>query len=120
MDANSFIGCGRVEDAPSISTPGGKKQAYFILGINEKRQDSNKAWVDNIIRVPIVALEGQADVVERYVVPGHEVIVQGSLITWTDESGAIRFCVKAFRISLGMKPKGSTPNAQSGPNIPGL
>lgn len=112
MDQNKCLFIGKVEETPQISDQNGRKQAFFMLMVNDRVQGSNGQWVDKLMKTPIFALEKKADLVEQYVVAGQELSVECKHQSWMAED-KLQHGFILQQVSFGFKPR-TTSNAPAG------
>lgn len=114
---------GRLGKDPEIRhTQGGKPIANFSLATSETWKDKSGEKQERTEWHNIVVFnEGLSGVVERYLVKGSQVFVQGQLRTrkWEDKDGATRYTTEVVLDAfngvlrmLGGKPEGSSEKAE--------
>jgi hypothetical protein len=117
MDANKMIEMGKVAGTPVISDNGGKKQAFFHLLANHRAPGANGQWVDNFCKLPVYALDKKADVIEKNVVDGQELYLEGRYQSWDMGNGTLGHGMiidAGGTISLGFKPRTDAQKAGGG------
>ncbi len=105
MDFNKTIFVGKVKGL-QISENSGKKQAFFSLVVNNRRPDANGQWVDKPVDVPMYAPDKKADLVEKYVVEGQELLIECQYEAWQAE-GQAHHVFTLLNVVFGFKPKGT-------------
>ena len=115
MNLNKVILCGRVTKLPEIqTTTSGNKVAKISLATN---QFMGKDKEDKTTYHNLVAWNSFAEVVEKYIVVGHEIIVEGHIDNRSykkkDGSNGYISEVVVERLQLGSKPKNETQRKQA-------
>ena len=105
MDYSKTMSIGKVKGL-QISSPNGKKQAFFHLTVNNRRQDANGQWVDKLMDVPMFASDKKADLIEKYVVEGQELWIECQYEAWTAQE-QVQHVFTVLSVGFGFKPKGS-------------
>jgi single-strand DNA-binding protein len=78
---------GNTGQAPEIiALSNGKKLAKFSLATNEVYKNAQGEKVENVHWHNIVAWNGQAEIIEKYVNKGQEIAVEGKLVTQSYET----------------------------------
>ena len=118
MNLNKVILCGRVTKAPEVlMTPSGHKVAKISLATNEYQ---GKEKDDKTIFHNLVAWNKTADIVEKYVIKGQEIMIEGHIDNRTykkkDGSNGYISEVVVERLQLGSKPKAERSEYQSTTN----
>lgn len=106
MNLNKVILCGRVTKAPEIkSTTSGKKVARISLATN---QFMGKGKEDKTTFHNLVAWSSIADVAEKYITKGQEIMIEGHIDNRTykkkDGSNGYISEVVVERLQLGSSP----------------
>lgn len=109
MDFMKCIFVGKVEDKPRIKDTQGKKQAFFNFVVNDRVPGANGQWVDNPQSIPMFATDKKAEIIEQYVVAGHELTIECKYQSWKDGAGNQRHVFTVQNIVLGWKPKATAP-----------
>ncbi len=104
MDWNKTVFIGKTENMPEIGEHNGRKQAFFNLIVNDRTQGANGQWVDRPMRVPVYAYDAKAELVQKYVVAGHELAVECKYQNWEDQ-GQLRHAFILLNVSFGFKPR---------------
>jgi single-stranded DNA-binding protein len=118
MDANKMVVIAKVSGVPKINGEGDGKQAFFTVLANHRAPDKNGQWVDNYSKLPVFAVGRKADVVEKNVVDGQELYLEGRYQSWDTGNGTTGHAMVidvAGVISLGFKPKVDKPVQQATP-----
>ncbi|KKN45491.1 hypothetical protein LCGC14_0682400 [marine sediment metagenome] len=113
MDYSKTMFIGKVKGL-QISSPDGKKQAFFHLVVNKKRPDANGQWVDKPVDVPMFASDKKADLIEQYVVEGQELWIECQYEAWTAE-GQNHHVFTVLSVGFGFKPKGTGGGPSTAP-----
>ena len=111
MDYSKTMFIGKVKGL-QISSPNGKKQAFFHLVVNNRRPDANGQWVDKPVDVPMFASDKKADLIEQYVVEGQELWIECQYEAWVANEEAQHVFI-VLSVGFGFKPKGSTGGGPS-------
>lgn len=106
MDYNKWVAVGKVEGTPQITMNGEKKQASINFMVNDRAPGANGQWVDNLMRVPVYAMDKKADLVEKYVVAGQELLIECKYKSW-EVNGSLQHGMILLNVIFGFKPKGS-------------
>lgn len=115
MDFNKTTFIGKVKGAPQISQgAGGEAQAQMVFLVNDRVQDQNQQWVDRPMEVPVFARGKKADVIQKYVVDGQELLLECVYKNWRDQQGNLQHAFIILNVQLGFKPR--TANQQQGPS----
>jgi single-strand DNA-binding protein len=95
------------QDPEIINLESGKKLAKFSLATNESYKDANGTKQTKTDWHNIVAWGKTADIVEKYVMKGKEVAVEGKLTTrtWEDKDGMKRYITEVVCNELIMLGK---------------
>ncbi|RAJ18020.1 single-stranded DNA-binding protein [Olleya aquimaris] len=95
------------QDPEIINLESGKKLAKFSLATNESYKDANGTKQTKTDWHNIVAWGKTADIVEKYVIKGKEVAVEGKLTTrtWEDKDGMKRYITEVVCNELLMLGK---------------
>ena len=106
MNLNKVILCGRVTKAPEIKeTPSGKKVAIISLATN---MFMGKGKEDKTTFHNLVAWSSIAEVVEKYVSVGQEIIIEGNINNrnYEDKQGIKKSISEVIveRLQLGSSP----------------
>jgi len=106
MNLNKVILCGRVTKAPEIkSTTSGKKVARISLATN---MFMGKGKEDKTTFHNLVAWSSIADVAEKYISVGQEIIIEGNISnrTYEDKQGIKKNISEVIveRLQLGSSP----------------
>jgi single-strand DNA-binding protein len=106
MNLNKVILCGRVTKAPEIKeTPSGKKVAIISLATN---MFMGKGKEDKTTFHNLVAWSSIAEVVEKYVSVGQEIIIEGNINNrnYEDKQGIKKNISEVIveRLQLGSSP----------------
>ena len=106
MNLNKVILCGRVTKAPEIkSTTSGKKVARISLATN---MFMGKGKEDKTTFHNLVAWSSIADVAEKYISVGQEIIIEGNISnrTYEDKQGIKKNVSEVIveRLQLGSSP----------------
>jgi single-stranded DNA-binding protein len=104
MDYNKCTFIGKVEEKPQARDAKGQKQVFFNLIVNDRVQKGDK-WVDQPVTLPIFATDKKADIIDQYVVPGQEVLLECKYQAWKDASGNTRHVFTVFNVIFGFKPR---------------
>jgi len=106
MNLNKVILCGRVTKLPEVKmTTSGKKVAKISLATNMYQ---GKGKEDKTTFHNLVAWERTAEIVESFVVVGHEILVEGSIDNRSyEKDGVKKYTTEIIveRLQLGSKPK---------------
>lgn len=109
MNLNKIILCGRVTKLPEIqSTQSGKKVAKISLATNKYmgKDKPEKTTYHNL-----VAWNAYAEIAEKYIVVGHEIIVEGYVDnrSYKAKDGTNRYVSEVIveGLQLGSKPNGA-------------
>ena len=106
MNLNKVILCGRVTKLPEVKmTTSGKKVAKISLATNMYQ---GKGKEDKTTFHNLVAWERTAEIVESFVVVGHEILVEGSIDNRSYEKDGVKKYITEViveRLQLGSKPK---------------
>lgn len=113
MDLNRWVGIGKVDGTPAISSNGGKKQSFFNFTVTRRTQQANGQWVNAPMTVPVYSYDTKADVVEKYVEDGQELALECHIMTW-DNNGQLGFGMIIDNVSLGFKPRKDTQQTGGG------
>ena len=119
MDFNKCVFIGKVQGAPQISEVQGHKQATIKFVLNDRKPGANGQWVDSPMVIDVFARDKKADVFEKYVVTGQELVLECKYINW-DAGGTIAHAFQCFTVGLGFKPKGveqAPANVPAGPPL---
>lgn len=87
---NKVMLIGTLGKDPEVRTiPNGTKVANFSMATNKKYKDKNDQWVEKTEWHSIVIWRGLAEVVEKYLVKGSQVYIEGELVTrsWENAEG---------------------------------
>jgi len=119
MDFNKCTFVGKVESAPQVSQNAqGRKQVFFHLVVNNRVRDAGGTWVDKFIKLPIYATEKKADIIEQYVVAGHELLIETKYQNW-EANGQLQHAFELLGVTLGFKPRQNNEvNQPKDDNIP--
>ena len=106
MNLNKVILCGRVTKAPEIKeTPSGKKVARISLATN---MFMGKGKEDKTTFHNLVAWSSIAEVAEKYISVGQEIIIEGNISnrTYEDKQGIKKSISEVIveRLQLGSSP----------------
>ncbi|WGD35647.1 single-stranded DNA-binding protein [Olleya sp. YS] len=95
------------QDPEIINLESGKKLAKFSLATNESYKDANGTKQTKTDWHNIVAWGKTADIIEKYVIKGKEVAVEGKLTTrtWEDKDGMKRYITEVVCNELLMLGK---------------
>lgn len=110
MDWNKCTFIGKVKTAPQISDNSGMKQALFKFTLNDRTQGANGQWVDRPMDVDVFAREKKADLFEKYVVVGQELMLECKYVNW-EANGVVRHAFQVLNVGFGFKPRNSEPTA---------
>lgn len=110
MDYNRWTAVGKIEHRPPITEANGRKQMSFNFIVNDRRPDANKQYTDHPMKVPVFAFDSKAELMEKYVVDGQELMIDCKYINW-DDNGTLRHGFVVLSVVFGFKPKGSGGNA---------
>lgn len=113
MDFNKWIAVGKVEGLPQITMNGDRKQASFNFIINDRAPGANGQWVDQQMSVPVYAMDKKADLVEKYVVAGQELLVECKYKSW-DANGTPQHGMILLNVIFGFKPRDGAGAAPAG------
>jgi len=119
MDYSRSTFVGRVKGKPHIvAVEGGKKHAFLTLVVNKRVLGANKQYVDQPTEIPLFA-DTKAELIEQYVVPGHELLVNCQYNAWTDDKGILQHTFVVQSVTFGFKPKqdGATGYSKSAPPL---
>lgn len=111
MNLNKVILCGRVTKEPEIlSTASGKKVAKISLATN---QFMGKDKEPKTVFHNLVAWGTTADVAEKYVTKGQEIMIEGHIDnrTYKKKDGSNGYISEVIveNLQLGNKPNGAEP-----------
>jgi len=121
MELNKSMFIGKVKGQPTISEANGKKSAQLVLTVNDRTPGANGQWVSRPMDVLIYTQDTKrANVIEQYVKPEQELLIEASYINWKDNNGAIQHAFRLISIGLGYAPKSSAPAPQQGGFPPGM
>ncbi len=95
------------QDPEIINLESGKKLAKFSLATNESYKDANGTKQTKTDWHNIVAWGKTADIIEKYVIKGKEVALEGKLTTrtWEDKDGMKRYITEVVCNELLMLGK---------------
>ena len=95
------------QDPEIINLESGKKLARFTLATNESYKNTNGEKIIDTQWHQIVAWGKTADIIEKYVVKGKEVAIDGKLTTrtWQDKDGMKRYTTEVVCNELLMLGK---------------
>ena len=95
------------QDPEIINLESGKKLARFTLATNESYKNAKGEKITDTQWHQIVAWGKTADVIEKYVVKGKEVAIDGKLTTrtWEDKDGMKRYTTEVVCNELLMLGK---------------
>ena len=95
------------QDPEIINLESGKKLARFTLATNESYKNTNGEKITDTQWHQIVAWGKTADIIEKYVVKGKEVAIDGKLTTrtWQDKDGMKRYTTEVVCKELLMLGK---------------
>ena len=95
------------QDPEIINLESGKKLARFTLATNESYKNTNGEKITDTQWHQIVAWGKTADIIEKYVVKGKEVAIDGKLTTrtWEDKDGMKRYTTEVVCNELLMLGK---------------
>ncbi|MBD3863294.1 MAG: single-strand DNA-binding protein [Olleya marilimosa] len=95
------------QDPEIINLESGKKLARFTLATNESYKNTNGEKITDTQWHQIVAWGKTADIIEKYVVKGKEVAIDGKLTTrtWQDKDGMKRYTTEVVCNELLMLGK---------------
>jgi len=110
MDYNKCIFVGKVNGQPQISTDAnGNKQAVINFVINDRVQQSDGQWSNRPMEITVYTQGKQAGVIEQYVKPGHELLLECQYKNWKDANGTLKHAFKLISLTLGYSPRQETP-----------
>ena len=95
------------QDPEIINLESGKKLARFTLATNESYKNSKGEKITDTQWHQVVAWGKTADIIEKYVLKGKEVAVEGKLTTrtWEDKDGMKRYTTEVVCNELLMLGK---------------
>ncbi|MEL0645581.1 MULTISPECIES: single-stranded DNA-binding protein [unclassified Olleya] len=95
------------QDPEIINLESGKKLARFTLATNESYKNTKGEKITDTQWHQIVAWGKTADIIEKYVVKGKEVAIDGKLTTrtWEDKDGMKRYTTEVVCNELLMLGK---------------
>ena len=95
------------QDPEIINLESGKKLVRFTLATNESYKNTNGEKITDTQWHQIVAWGKTADIIEKYVVKGKEVAIDGKLTTrtWQDKDGMKRYTTEVVCNELLMLGK---------------
>ncbi|AXO80904.1 single-stranded DNA-binding protein [Olleya aquimaris] len=95
------------QDPEIINLESGKKLARFTLATNESYKNSKGEKITDTQWHQVVAWGKTADIVEKYVLKGKEIAVEGKLTTrrWEDKDGMKRYTTEVVCNELLMLGK---------------
>lgn len=104
---------GNVGNDPEVRTiQGGAKTASFSIAVTEKYRDKNNALQENTEWISIVAWNGKAELVEKYIHKGSMLFVEGKLRTrqWEDQQGNKRYSTEVVAENIQILDKKKVNN----------
>ena len=104
MDYNKWVVVGKVKGQPTITDHIGKKQVAMILIVNDRSPNASGQWVDRLMNVPIYGFEKKAELIEQYVVPGQELLLECKYQNWESE-GQKHHGFIILNVIFGFKPR---------------
>jgi len=104
MDWNQWTAVGKVQGQPNISGDGDAKQAFFYFSVNRRVRNANGQWVDKVCNAPVFAFGNKADLIDRYVVEGQELMISAEYDSW-ENNGAQQHGFMLQNVSFGFKPR---------------
>ena len=113
MNVNKVILMGRVGKEPEIAfTPSKAQVAKFSIATSKKWKDKEGKPNESTEWHRVIAWQGLAGIVEKYIHKGTPVYVEGELQTrqWTDKSGVVKYVTEIVAnqvMSLSDKPRGT-------------
>ena len=116
MDYSKSMFIGKVKGL-QITSPNGKKQAFFHLVVNNMRPDANGQWVAKPVDIPMFASEEKnkkAGLIEQYVVEGQELWVECQYEAWQAD-GQDHHVFTVLSVGFGFKPKGTGGGPSAAP-----
>ncbi|VVB51613.1 Single-stranded DNA-binding protein [uncultured archaeon] len=116
---NKVILVGRLGKDPEVRyTNGGKAVANFSMATDETWKDRNGEKQQKTEWHKVVAWEKLAEIIQKYVVKGQLVYIEGKLQTrkWQDKDGKDRYSTEIVADTLRMLGKGSGGNSNNGDN----
>jgi len=115
MDFNKCIFVGKVNGTPTISENNGQKQATFNFTVNDRTQSTDGQWVNRPMDILVYTQSSkQAGVIEQYVNPGHELLIECQYVSWKDSNGSPKHAFRLLSIILGYSPKQDNQPKQQG------
>jgi len=112
LDYSKSVFVGKVDNAPQINQNAqGRKQAFFHLIVNNRVRDANGNWVDKFVKAPIYATDKKADIIEQYVVKGHQLLIEARYQSW-EANGQMQHAFELLGVTLGYKPKQDNAGGQ--------
>ncbi|MBL7560619.1 single-stranded DNA-binding protein [Olleya sp. YSTF-M6] len=95
------------QDPEIINLESGKKLARFTLATNESYKNSKGEKITDTQWHQVVAWGKTADIIEKYVLKGKEIAVEGKLTTrtWEDKDGMKRYTTEVVCNELLMLGK---------------
>lgn len=86
------------QDPEIINLESGKKLARFTLATNESYKNAKGEKITDTQWHQIVAWGKTADIIEKYVIKGKEVAIDGKLTTrsWEDKNGMKRYTTEVL------------------------
>ncbi|WP_272023690.1 single-stranded DNA-binding protein [Olleya namhaensis] len=90
------------QDPEIINLESGKKLARFTLATNESYKNAKGEKITDTQWHQIVAWGKTADIIEKYVIKGKEVAIDGKLTTrsWEDKDGMKRYTTEVLCTEL--------------------
>lgn len=116
MDYNKSIFVGKVKGAPqTIQGAQGEAQVQLTFVVNDRVQDNNQQWVDRPMELPLFARGKKAEVIQKYVVDGQELLVECMYKNWRDQQGNLQHAFILMNVQLGFKPRAAADAPQAAP-----